>query len=145
MSAVSPRLAAMNLLARREHSQLELRQKLSRRHFDSELLQQALEQLSAEGLQSDRRFTESFIHGRLQKGQGPLKIRHDLKQRGVSSSLIEQTLTSLNPDWWAQAEIVRLKRFGEDPPVEAEIRAKQIRFLQNRGFSHEHLPDCLRR
>lgn len=145
MAGISPRLAAMNLLARREHSLWELRQKLSSRDYPAEELEQVLMQLRDEGLQSDGRYIESFIQGRVNKGQGPLKIRYELQQRGIEPELTQQHLDHLEVDWPTLAEQVRCKRFGEDPPHDYAERAKQMRFLQSRGFSHELMPTSLTR
>ena len=78
----------MNLLARREHSTRELRDKLLVRGFEEDEITPALQLLSQEGLLSDERFTESFIHWRIGRGSGPLKIRAELRQRGVADEII---------------------------------------------------------
>jgi len=128
---------ACDFLARREHSRKELRDKLLRTCDDEDLIEELLEKLSAEGLQSDARFTESFILQRISKGQGPLKIRQDLSQRGIDQDLIEQYLNAASINWLAAAEAARSKKFGDVLPADYQVKAKQSRFLYGRGFNSE--------
>lgn len=130
------RLKAMNLLARREHSRAELSDKLGRR-FDGadEAIEQVLEQLAEEGLQSDERFSEAYVASRERQGKGPLRIAQELGQKGVASELFEPFLEEGHSRWWELALSVRIKRFGEAPAESAKERARQARFLQYRGFS----------
>ncbi|NIP24901.1 MAG: regulatory protein RecX, partial [Gammaproteobacteria bacterium] len=79
---------------------------------NSALIEELLDKLSEEGLQSDARFTESFIHHRINKGQGPMKIIDELRRRGVDQFLIDQYLGSGSFDWESRAEEVRAKKFG---------------------------------
>lgn len=130
---------ACDFLARREHSRRELRQKLSRNCEDSELIEELLDKLSAEGLQSDTRFAESFVQQRYNKGQGPLKIKQELNQRGIDSGLIADCLNAEQLDWLALAEQTREKKFGSDVPRDYQNKAKQSRFLYSRGFTSEQI------
>ncbi len=130
---------ACDFLARREHSRRELRQKLSRNCKDSKLIDELLDKLSAEGLQSDARFTESFVQQRYNKGQGPLKIKQELNQRGIDTELIADCLNAEQLDWLALAEQTRVKKFGSDIPRDYQNKAKQSRFLYSRGFTSEQI------
>ncbi len=134
----------MNLLARREHSTRELRDKLLLRGFDDAEIAPALQLLSREGLLSDERFTESFIHSRMQRGSGPLKIRAELRQRGVADEVIADWLNERDHVWLERAEAVRCKKFGTALPVDYQEKARQARFLQYRGFSAEHTRRVMR-
>lgn len=135
------RVTAMNLLARREHSTQELRDKLLARGFEDEEITPALQTLSREGLLSDERFTESFIHSRAERGSGPVKIRAELRQRGVADEMITAWLDERDSVWLERAEAARCKKFGSPLPVEYREQARQARFLQYRGFT----PDQTRR
>lgn len=125
---------ACDLLARREHSRKELKNKLTRDCSDEDLLENLLQTLTNEGLQSDERFTEHFIHHRLVKGQGPLKIKQELKQKGIEGELIQLYLYEQEHDWYQLVRSVREKRFGSDLPKDLKNKAKQSRFLYSRGF-----------
>jgi regulatory protein len=137
----SARGRAINYLARREHSAKELQQKLADTGYEQEEIQQALERLAQEGLQSDARFAESFLNARVQRGYGWMRIRMELQQRGVDESVISSVLNESDVDWFALAIQVRCKRFGEDDPEDVKARAKQQRFLQYRGFTHEQIKE----
>lgn len=134
--AVSVRRAAMDLLARREHSRHELLSKLSKR-FAPELLATELERLQDEGLQSDARFTESFIRGRALRGYGPQRIALELRQRGIAAELAETTMAEAEVDWLAQLRTLVDRRFGAGPAADARERARRWRFLQQRGFGSD--------
>jgi regulatory protein len=135
--AVLIRRAALDLLARREHSKKELREKLARRFDDPELLDQQLDVLVEQNLQSDERFTESFVRFRSKKGQGPLRIVQELKQRGIAPDLQQLYVWEGEIDWQAVIAAVYLKKFGETGFVDCKDRAKKVRFLQYRGFDHD--------
>ena len=134
---MSARNKAMDLLARREHSAHELRQKLKLREFDSDAIELALESLQQDNLQSDDRFAESYINHRINAGLGPIKIVHELRHRGVDDAVAHQYLSLLTIDWDEQLERQRLKKYGEEIPLDYAQKMKQARFLQNRGFSPE--------
>ncbi|MGI9344154.1 MAG: regulatory protein RecX [Gammaproteobacteria bacterium] len=129
----------MDLLARREHSAAEMRAKLLVREFDADEVDLAIERLVADGLLSDARFAEAFVASRIRKGQGPTRIRGELKQRGVAVALIDVQLDRVDVDWTAMARSVREKKFGPERPADYREQAKQSRFLQYRGFSGEQI------
>ena len=127
----------MDLLARREHSEQELRQKLKSREFDIDAIDAALQSLQQDGLLSDERFTESYVNHRFNAGVGPLKIRFELRQRGVAESLVDEFLESFSDSWDESMRQQRIRKYGEAIPPDYPERMKQARFLQNRGFSPE--------
>jgi regulatory protein len=136
---IEARKKAMDLLARREHGRAELERKLSAAGFDSELVTDALQQLADEGLQSDRRFVESFVQSRINQGKGPLRIQADLGQRGISARLVADVLEDAGEDWHALAREARSKKFGQSQPAEFRDKARQMRFLQYRGFEPDQV------
>src|SRR5690606_2652334 len=97
-SGAAARETAIGLLARREHSRRELKRKLGAKGHPSDLIDQVLEQLAREGLQSDQRFAEAYLHSRIQKGYGPVRLLHELAERGVDAGLAELCMQSLAPD-----------------------------------------------
>lgn len=134
MTAEMLRHAAMNLMAQREFSRKELDRKLGHLSQDSELIDEVLNRLENDHLLSDDRFVEGFIRSRINKGHGPMRISQDLRQKGVDSEAISLALEEAEADWFNLAEIARKKKFGEAPPSEPKEKARQIRFLQYRGF-----------
>ena len=133
----SARNTAMDLLARRDHSRHELQQKLKQRGFESEEIESALNYLQRENLQSDRAYAESYLRSRQQKGFGPVRIEYELRDRGVSETIISDCLQLAQDDWENVLNSERCKKYGLDIPKEYPERMKQARFLQNRGFSSE--------
>jgi regulatory protein len=143
-TAADIRLAAMDLLARREHSASELTRKLLARGFDEPAVATVLQVLSAEGLQSDARFAETFVYSRIQRGSGPAKIRAELRERGVADVLIGDCMESSAGEWLERLREVRAKKFGPDLPADYRERGRQTRFLQQRGFTMEQIARVLR-
>ncbi len=131
----SIRVVAMDLLTRREHSVYELTRKLKQRKFEIEEIDAAITTLQQDNLQSDSRFIESIVNSRINAGFGPLKIKYELRQKGVSDRLVDDYFSSLELDWDSRMAEQRIKKFGEGIPVEYKEKMKQARFLQNRGFS----------
>ena len=80
---------AVRLLAGREHARGELITKLGQRGWTPSQCEQIIEELVADGLQSDERFAESFVRARTQKAYGPVRIRAELQQRGIDRGLIK--------------------------------------------------------
>jgi regulatory protein len=132
---------AVGLLARREHSAAELKSKLAQADFDTDEIDELLERLVAANLQSDERFAENYLRYRSQRGYGFQRIRQELKERGVATELISQAHEQSEIDWFSLAVSVRCKRFGEQEPEDYKERAKQQRFLQYRGFTHEQITE----
>ena len=126
-------------MARREHSALELKRKLRLRGYEEPAVEALLAALAREGLQNDGRFAENYIHHRLQKGFGPLRLELELKQRGISAELISQYLDRTGREWVERATAARDKRFGGKPPASFQEQARQARFLQQRGFSGDQI------
>ena len=137
--ALEARKKAMDLLARREHARAELEQKLAAAGFDAEVAAGAVQKLVDEGLQSDRRFVESFVQSRIRQGKGPVRIHADLGQRGIPAGLVDEVLEQAGEDWHALAREVRAEKFGTSQPVEFRDKARQMRFLQYRGFEPDQV------
>ncbi len=133
----SIRNTAMNLLARREHSARELLQKLNKRDFEHDDIQMAIKELQADNLQCDSRFTESFVNQRVNAGYGPIKIRHELGQKGVAEELVDVCLAEFDGEWQDRMLQQKTRKFGTEIPADYAETMKQARFLQNRGFSPE--------
>lgn len=132
--AIEARKKAMDLLARREHARAELERKLAAAGFGADIVADVLQRLAEEGLQSDRRFVEAFVQSRINQGKGPLRIHADLGQRGIAAGLVDEVLEEVGEDWRALARETREKKFGRTQPVEFRDKARQMRFLQYRGF-----------
>lgn len=133
----------MDYLARREHGRQELLAKLEASGFEPETATAALEQLARDGLQDDRRFAGSFVQSRINQGKGPVRIRLELQQRGIDGSLVDEALDAAGEDWGELARRVRIGKYGRGQPVGFPEKARQMRFLQYRGFESEHIRRAL--
>ena len=142
----TPRNDAIRLLARREYSRAELVQRLALRAHAPDVITACLDELAESGLQSDQRFTESFLRSRIMRGQGPLKIRGELERRGIERDLITATLSNAEHagevDWYALAATTLARRFN-DPGDSPRERARRERFLASRGFSFDQVRHAL--
>lgn len=137
----------MELLARREHSCRELISKLCQRYPDlTHVVESVVGQLAADGLQSNQRFVEAYISMRKRKGYGPHRIVNELKERGIDRDMISTELNAHQNSWFDQARKVRQKKFmssDADIKLDLKFKAKQIRFLQYRGFSQDQIEFAL--
>jgi regulatory protein len=138
------RAVALDFLARREHSAGEITAKLVTHGYDRDAVAAVVAALAAGNLLSDARFVEEFVASRLRRGSGPLKIREELRGRGVDEALVEDTLAEHVGAWLEQAAEARRKRFGAALPRDYAERARQARFLQQRGFTAEQVRRVLK-
>ena len=129
----------MDFLARREHGEQEITQKLIARGFDTAIVEAAVSTLIADGLLSDSRFAEAFVYSRFKKGSGPQKIHAELRQRGIDGALISASMEAVGGQWLERAREVREKKFGLELPRDFKERSRQMRFLQQRGFTSEQI------
>lgn len=122
----------------REHSRLEIYNKLTKKDFVEGVdLDVLLNELEEKNYLSDERFAESFVRYRASRGQGSIKISNELRQRGVNTSLISKAFLNAEVDWFELAQQQREKKFGILKPIDFKEKAKQMRFLSGRGFDHE--------
>lgn len=126
---------AIRLLARRDHSQAELRRKLLERGHAQLPVEDVLAGLAANGLQSDQRFAEAYVRSALNRGYGEHKIRAALAQRGVASHLASSLLNIGDEEWRRLAAAALRKRFRGAPARGRAEAAKRLRFLLGRGFA----------
>ena len=131
--------SATRMLASREHSVMELTRKLQQKDFPPEIVERVVNGLREGRLLSDERFAEGYVRFRSARGYGPVRIRMEMRERGVADELIEQALAADEVDWVALAETVRARKFGDTPVEDFAQKAKQMRFLQYRGFSNSHI------
>ena len=129
----------MDLLALREHSACDLARKLERKGNDPELIREVVELLVEQRLVCDRRYAEAYVESRRRRGDGPRKIQQALRASGVSDDIAHECLQSEDEMWIHNARRVREKKFGLDSPEDMKTRAKQSRFLEQRGFTHSQI------
>lgn len=132
---MSAKSVAVRLLARREHSAFEIRDKLLKREFAEEEVMRAIAELKQGGWLSDERFAEAYIRMRQVKGFGPVRIAMELNERGVDERIVERYLHANNADWQQILQQQYQKKYRNKPVADYNDKAKRIRFLQYRGFT----------
>lgn len=145
----SVRRAAMDCLARREHSFHELRQKLQDKcpNAEREEIEQELSRLREENLQSDERFADALVRYRQARGYGYLSIRQELQRRGIPGELISQVLKPDDAQWARSLRKLVSARINPVEPMHCGSRqhARLLRFLQARGFRDTEITEALSR
>ena len=144
------RARALQYLARREYSRAELRSKLlpyTRADEDGEQqppvnLDALLDDLTARGWLSDTRAATQLLHARRNRF-GTQRITHELRQKGIAEELISAALPELKESELATAREVWKRKFGT-LPQDAKEKARQMRFLQSRGFGFDVIFQVLR-
>ena len=126
---------ALAMLARREHTRAEMTRKLSPHAESPEQIELLLDALAARGWLSETRFAESRANT-LSRKFGSRKIEYDLRSRGVSAEIVEQTVERALAQELENCRAAWQRKFGELPQGAAE-RGRQMRFLAGRGFSAE--------
>lgn len=130
---LSLKARALRYLSMREHSRPELARKLARHAQEGEDIDALLDSLEAAKLLSQERFSEALVHRRAARF-GNSRILSELKSHGIAAEDMTQIRAGLERDELARARAVWQRKFGS-VPEDAAARAKQMRFLQQRGFS----------
>tara|TARA_B100000676_G_C17971317_1_gene783469 strand:+ start:617 stop:1072 length:456 start_codon:yes stop_codon:yes gene_type:complete len=127
---------AIKILSIREHSVYELKKKLILKlpDFRTEIIDEVLIELQSKDFLSDERYAEMYVDMRSKKGFGPLRIRGELIERGISRDIIEIELEKLSQDWTTILEKTVFLRFGEYQAGQPRELEKRVRFLNYRGF-----------
>ncbi len=132
---LTPTQRALALLVRREHSRRELARKLADRGIECEAAAAAIERLTGEGWQSDARFAEMLVRTRVAHGQGPVRIRAELRTHGLDSDAIETAMGTFEGDFSEVAQDLARRRFGQNlASADMAQRRKVADFLYRRGF-----------
>jgi regulatory protein len=136
------RAGALALLGRREYASGELAAALARKGYDAAVITMVTADLRDERLLNDARYAESMVRMLTGRGQGPVRVRQALNAVGLAAEAVAQALETA-PDWGTLASAVRRRKFGAAVPSAWPARARQMRFLQYRGFSKDHIARAL--
>ncbi len=126
---------ALKLLAGRDHSRAELANKLAFHAESPEVLEALLNDLVRRNLLSDARYAAARSR-QLARKFGPARIQHELRSKGLDQETVERSVDVAKLGALENARAVWRKKFGT-PPADALAKAKQMRFLQMRGFSFD--------
>ncbi len=119
-----------------------MRRKLAEKGYDAAVVDGVVDRVKAEHLVDDRRFVENFVAAHAERGQGPLRVRAELRKFGQLGTLVDESLQAY-PDWVEQARKLRQRKFGATAPGSAAERARQARFLGYRGFTSAQVRGAL--
>ena len=139
----SLRERALRFLARREHSRAELARKLAPHAGDSAEIDGVLDDLESRGWLSERRVVEQLVHARRRRF-GTRRIERELLDKGISQDSVAAALPQLKEGELEAARSVWLRKFGGRQPGRPAERARQVRFLQGRGFDLEVIMKVIR-
>ncbi|KOO06090.1 recombination regulator RecX [Vibrio hepatarius] len=140
---LSSKEAAMQLLSRRDHGEYELYQKLALKGYGEDDIQQAVNFCLDHNYLDDLRYAKSQIRQHVYKGHGERRIRQELNQKRVADSVIELALEEEPQDWFELAKQAAEKKFKGVKAQDQKEYAKQVRFLQYRGYSFEQIAYAL--
>lgn len=136
------RQAILNLLGRRDYSRKEIQVKYQDRVENLADLDVTLDDFAERGWQSDTRFCESFLNSRCFR-YGPIRLRYELSNKGITEEQIEQALAALDMDWFAQATDILQRKYSDLHTKDHKQKGKAYRFLAQRGFNSEHIRQAL--
>jgi regulatory protein len=136
------RAAALDALSRRDHASEELRGKLLGKGYDAEVVAELMDRLRAEKYLDDARYLENFVAYHAGRGQGPRRVRENLRNLGLPGAEIDAALAAY-PDWLTQLKRAREKKFGTSLPTNYADRQRQAQFLAYRGFSGAQIRSAL--
>ena len=128
------RAAGLDALSRRDYASEDLRRKLLGKGYDHTVVADLIQRFCIEKLIDDRRYVENFISHRAARGQGPHRVRADLRKIGLEGEIVEQGLSAYG-DWIADLRKARQKKFGGQVPTQYADQQRQARFLGYRGFT----------
>jgi regulatory protein len=136
------RSAAVAMLARREYASSGLAGALQRKGYVAAIVAEVVAEMVGERLVDDERYAEGLVRSLGVRGKGPRHIRQELAEAGLATSLVDTAMAG-GADWHQLAAEVRQRKFGTTLPKSWPERARQMRFLQYRGFSKDHIASAL--
>jgi len=152
------RWLAFYYLSRREYGKAELKQRLIDKEQAPDKIDALLDEFEEKGYQSDYRTTLMLIRENIRKGRGRGRIKQEFYRKKIAMpSNIDELIDMANAeseefrefvddsadnlvdgvDWLKLAVTARTKKYGDDIPTEQKDKAKQLRFLQYRGFQSD--------
>jgi regulatory protein len=139
---VSLKAQAVRLLARREYARADLEQRLLAKGAARDQVAAVLDELSTQGLLSNERFAHALV-AQKSGSYSRRSIRGELKRKGVSGEAIDGALGDATIEDEAALLALWQRRFGTMPANDRE-KARQVRFLQSRGFELSAILKLLR-
>ena len=134
---------ALKFLARREYSVYELSRKLRKKGYTPVHCDRVVDDLVQQNLLSDRRYAEAYLHAKVRKGIGPVRIRHALDEAGVDKEVVDEVMNNADVQWTEQMRAQLIKKYGDTSPDTYKEWVRRARYLNNRGFSSDQIQTVL--
>lgn len=134
---------AFAVLTRKEYSKKDLIEKLALYAMHRDEVLTLVDELARENYQSDKRVAEMTVRSQIRKGKGPNRIKLALNAKSINKELAKEDMDDV--DWYEQAYELKVKKYGVAVATDAKLKAKQIRFLQYRGFEMDAIMKAIRR
>ncbi len=135
----------INILARRDYSEYEIRCKMQQKAFSEEDIDQALAHCQQHHWQSDQRFAENYLNFRANRGYGVNRIKQELRQlKGVSSQIIQNVIEQSEINWSDIALSVLNRKFPQyQQKLDIKTKQKIWRYMLSHGFYAEEFADYI--
>ncbi|MBM7072931.1 regulatory protein RecX [Shewanella sp. 202IG2-18] len=136
-STPSARQIAVSLLAGRDYSRQQIKQKLEAKEFAAEEIEAVLDACEQSGYIDDKRFAQMLLRSHIYKGHGPIRIKQAMMLKGVSSEIVAEAINGSDCDWFELAKEKVEKKYTNKAIADYKEKAKRIRFLMGQGFDYE--------
>jgi regulatory protein len=143
---------ALTFLERQDRTEAEIRERLERAEFDSDAIEDAIAKLIALGYVNDADYAERYLAALIAKGRGRLRIREEMRRKGLPNALVENTIED---GYGRDAELANAMAVAEKTITEIpcekwenepmKAQQKISRRLLGRGFSYEIVGEAMRR
>ncbi len=133
-------------LGRRDHTEMQLRERLERAGFETPIVREVLSTLASQGYVDDERFARRFIEDRRSlDGWGTRRIRTALTRAGVAEATIAQRLDAEAGHDELDAAVSLLASRLRERPCDEPSRARALGFLLRRGYDSDLAYEAVRR
>lgn len=139
----SAKEVAVGYLSRRDHAEEELRQKLKTRGYSEQDIIEAIAYCQDYHWLDDARYVATMMQNGVAKGWGALRIKQEMKMKGVHDTIVSQVFEESDIDWYKQARDVAQRKFGDSEIDTPKEKARRFRFMQYRGFDFEQIKYAL--
>lgn len=139
----SAKEAAVGYLSRRDHSEKELGQKLKGRGYGDQEIAEAIAFCQDYNWLDDARYAAMMLRNGIAKGWGVMRIRQEMKMKGVHDAIVSQMMEEDETDWYEHAREVARRKFGNSEMDTPKEKARRFRFMQYRGFDFEQIKYAL--
>ena len=143
VTTLSSKEMAIQLLSRRDHGQYELCQKLALKGYEESDIEAAINFCLDHNYLDDLRYAKSQVRQHVYKGHGERRIRQELNQKRVAESIVDAAIAEEQQDWFELARMVAEKKFKGIKAKDQKEYAKQVRFMQYRGYSFDQISYAL--